>query len=211
MTKNTFNPNLPEAAEISSSGEARAQQSSTNDLLFTSDPERSWVDLYAIEPSQPLECCCSEKSQGSIRPSIRRCLEKRITQVPELCTIATLKVCCFHYHKNQQLIQFWKLVSFLCFVSSILNSLQYVPNRYPSSIRQKNSNGRLLVSHDLYAALLDSISVFENLGDFALSFGWKLREHDVGPPPCQFNVGNSWGHLKHFGIFSSLESFPTPF
>ncbi len=38
--------------------------------------------------------------------------------------------------------------------------------------------------------------MFEEFGQFVLSFGWKKREYDIGPPPCRFESSSNSTHAK---------------
>ncbi|KAH8599933.1 hypothetical protein B0O99DRAFT_346235 [Bisporella sp. PMI_857] len=58
-------------------------------------------------------------------------------------------------------------------------------------VRQKNSNSPLLVTKSLFNTLCHSHKVFEGFDDFVMSFGWKKRETDIGPPHCRFRYNDN--------------------
>ncbi|CZR64137.1 uncharacterized protein PAC_14034 [Phialocephala subalpina] len=101
------------------------------------------------------------------------------------------------------------IVCFSFFVSpQVLSSLTSTEQLF-SFIRQKNSNSRLLINDHLFTALIESNNIFDEFEDFVLSFGWKQREYDVGPPPCRFSVGSPSGRYRTFGIEPIIHFFGT--
>lgn len=54
-----------------------------------------------------------------------------------------------------------------------------------SLIRQQHSNSRLLTSRGLFEAWSSLWGVFGHVQDHLMSFGFKIREDDVGPPRCK--------------------------
>lgn len=97
------------------------------------------------------------------------------------------------------------------FVSSLVLSSLASTEQLFSFIRQKNSNSRLLINDHLFTALFECNNIFDEFGDFVLSFGWKQREYDVGPPPCRFSVGMQSGKFRTFGIRAITCPFGTLF
>jgi hypothetical protein len=74
-----------------------------------------------------------------------------------------------------------------CFVSSNIFRQSILANN-TSFIRQKHSNSRLLISRHLFESIVTKYKIFGKLEPILLSFGWKLRECDIGPPHCVFQV-----------------------
>ncbi|KAH8749439.1 hypothetical protein BGZ57DRAFT_861392 [Hyaloscypha finlandica] len=72
-------------------------------------------------------------------------------------------------------------------------------------IRQKNSNSRLLISRGVFEALASSNQIFERFKEFVMSFGWKKREHDIGPPLCRFEADETGPRTRSPSNFGNYE------
>lgn len=67
--------------------------SGSQDLLFTSDPKRSWIDFYPLEQFHALQYQnISEKSQSSKWPLFIGGQDKKITDAAQLSNVAMVKV-----------------------------------------------------------------------------------------------------------------------
>ena len=55
-----------------------------------------------------------------------------------------------------------------------------------SFIRQRHSYSRLQINRRLFETLLSNFGVFPRFKEFALLFGWKHEETEVGHPQLRF-------------------------
>jgi hypothetical protein len=70
-----------------------AQQFDAQDLLFTSDPERSWIDFYSLGKFHTLQYQNgSERSQNSKRSSFSGNQNDKIKNAAQLSDVAMIKV-----------------------------------------------------------------------------------------------------------------------
>ncbi|KAF4629509.1 hypothetical protein G7Y89_g8640 [Cudoniella acicularis] len=141
--------------------------------LFTDDPEKSRIEFLAAKAMQVYNRNNCADSQTTLVHNG----EKRISGPNTIITDPD---------------KIWQLLS--------LRATNKNPV-YAFFIRQKNSNSRLLLSRDLLQSLIVSNNIFGRFGDFVMSFGWKKREHDIGPPPCRFQAGE----LRDGDSFTTFE------
>ncbi|PMD20728.1 hypothetical protein NA56DRAFT_173782 [Hyaloscypha hepaticicola] len=215
----------PEAAGVTKAtavyAEPQSELPSTQEFdnqaqLFTDDAEKSWVEFRAArgkdnynldlfrdgsevpEKGSPLQSC--DTSSIITRPEKTRQLPQRTDDYSG----ETLR----DYSKVLEKEFPWRS----CDASGILTEPQEIrllPNiRNPVHvffIRQKNSNGRLLISAGLFEALISSNQIFERFKEFVMSFGWKKREHDIGPPLCRFEVDEAGPRTRSPGSFGNYE------
>ncbi|KAL2074323.1 hypothetical protein VTL71DRAFT_8101 [Oculimacula yallundae] len=141
-----------------SGGSSGTQLFTTDTMLFTKDNEVSWMDVYSSD------CCCPA--------------EVEISQQGEA----------LHYRPGLLSMAGSKKPRRITDTDELLDLMELKCVCYTFLIRQKNSNGRLLVTEAFFSVLLDKNNVFEDFSQFVLSFGWKKREYDIGPPPCRFEI-----------------------
>lgn len=92
----------------------------------------------------------------------------------------------------------------------LLLHLALVADLSHSFIEQRHSYSRLLVTRDLFEALISEFKVFPRFREFVLLFGAKHGESEIGPPQLRFrrivDSAGGAGHQDYAGFGTDSHS-----